>query len=325
MRTASGLLVTGLCALAAPSGTLAATRPLPAGRPATSPAVASLETAAVAYAVPPGRMAVWTPGRSLRTYAAPPHCVPEAIAPDSIVLCRGAVGSEPSTVTLEPTTGALTPLRVAMLRGVGAMQWFDPTRAGTGWIEGYVTFETAFGKATHVPVILGQATGELVDLSAAFTLQAKAWGSRRFVDLSSDPPNRPLCAPVRRPPVVPPYRTFDTADSLTKVGRWTLRNVERRYGEDPRRLLQRCGSSRSLRTGRSAQLGRGFAAWLVGRERGRVVRLRDLARGTTRSYRVPAYPALGFSDPVLAFSSDRLVVSRRARRNTWRVSAIRLR
>jgi hypothetical protein len=291
--------------------------PVPGAR-AYSAGVASPESAAIAYLLAPGQLRVRVPGVATREYAVPPECQPRALARDAVFLCGGSAIREQPLLELRLADGALTPVAV----GLEPEQWFDPRAAGDAWIAGVLSYISTggSGKTIEERVIVSRVSGAVVNLSVGFRTAPPGWGPDRYVDLSSTRPLRRLCRPLGREPATDaaPQRRA----RLTKMSAWTLRPVG--FG---RWWIQRCGSSRIVRTGTSPILGLGHAAWVRGRPERRVLRLRDLAAGTTRSFALRRSP-LGSGQVRIAFTSDRLVVSQpggsQQGRPSWVVRTIAL-
>jgi hypothetical protein len=182
-------------------------------------------------------------------------------------------------------------------------------RAGRYWLYGEMDLSSDNSpSALAVPVIVSRATGAVIDLTGQFTREAKAWGSRRFIDLSSRRPDRRLCSSVRRSRVAGSY------GDLVKLGDWTLRETQRTGAPPALDTVQRCGSPHRLRLGERARtvLGRGVVAWF---HSNRELRVRNLRSGRTRSYSV-------HGGSTIAFSANRLVVSQRQGQR-WLVNLVR--
>jgi hypothetical protein len=301
----------------APREADASTRAPPSGAVAASAAVASPESAAIAYLLAPGRLRVRVPGVGTRDYAVPADCEPQALARDAVFLCGGFLPGTRPLLALRPADGTLTPVPVALERG----QVFYPRQAGRGWIAGVLSFASTGGSGKDVEerVIVSRADGAVVNLYVGFRTAPPGWGPDRYVDLSADSPLRRLCRPLGRDAATD--ERPESRARLMKVGPWTLRPVARN-----RWWIQRCGSRRVVRAGPSAVLGPGHAAWLGPPDADeRVLRLRDLAAGTTRSFAL-LRSSSGYLRPVIAFTSDRLVVSQPAGvehgRTSWVVRTI---
>jgi hypothetical protein len=251
---------------------------LPRPTAAASPAVASPGSTLIAALAADGILEVRRPGSQRVRYAIPSGCNPTAVAPGVVFVCTPPQAG-PQELNL--TSGMLSPLNL--------MQTFAVTRAGTRWLEGVAD--------EGRPAIVSRTSGEVIELEGPRSL---AWGSRRYIDLSSVNPARALCTPLRRARAGTTRRQPFYA--LEKVGSWTL--TTREAGRSSVQVLQRCGSPDTLRlaSGSSPILGRGAAAWFDRRN----IRVRDLASGRTRTY---AWFRGAFGRPTLAFSANRLVVS----------------
>lgn len=292
---------------------------LPHPKIAASPAVGAATSAIVASADDSGALRVATPGAADQTFAVPPGCRPQAVAPGTVFVCTQDQGGP---VSVDASTGALTKVSVGQLTPEDDREYFRLMAAGTQWLEGEMELTSdSSPSALTVPVIVNRATGAVVDTSGRFSTTARSWGARRYVDLSSARPDRTLCSPVRRSLLAGAgHRRYGR---LVKVGVWTLREIKQKAtAAGPSYLVQRCGSKRTLPLPAGAEpvLGRGYVAWFDRR----VVRVRRLSDGHTRSY-AWYRPGRARSATTIALSANRLLISQReSDGGPYRIYVIRL-
>jgi hypothetical protein len=284
-----GALAAGVAVAPVPSA-LAADAFLPRGNASASPAFAAPDTDQAAWLEQDGVLRVGERLRGSRRYVVPAGCRPSAVGADTVVLTCPVAGQ---TLAVRVADGQVSVLPVGRLSNDASNhEFFQPSAVGSVWIYGSMTIDTAIGSRDSYPVLARRSDGTIVDLKGIYEPSALSWGAHRYVDLSAARPDQPLCPPVTRSPDASGGK--GRYEWLTRVDQWTLRSRARGVP-----LIQRCRSTRSLRTGSGAVLGHDAAAWV---SHHRVV-VRNLRTGRATRYRYRG------ARPQLRVSSSRLVVS----------------